>query len=51
MQNFETNSALFADEKKYRKLRKYLRQIEHLNLVPRPLNEEEKQKVKQDTLN
>lgn len=41
----EENKTLFDDEKKYRKLRKVLRQIEHLEVLPRPLNEEEKQKV------
>ena len=32
------------DSKRYRKLRKLLRQIEHLQLVARPLNDEEKYK-------
>lgn len=39
------NKNLLDDEKKYRKLRKVLRQIENLNLLPRCLNEEEKAKV------
>jgi hypothetical protein len=39
------NTSLLEDEKKYRKLRKVLRQIENLNLLPRCLNEEEKTKV------
>ena len=34
-----------ADQKKYRKIRKHLRQIEHLQLLTRELNHEEKQKV------
>lgn len=33
------------DQKQFRKLRKLLRQIEHLELVPRALNDEEKQKL------
>ena len=36
---------LFDDEKKFRKLRKVLRQIEHLKLLTRELNDEEKEKV------
>ncbi len=40
------NESFTEDEKKkVRKLRKYLRQIEHLKLLTRPLNEEEKSKV------
>lgn len=36
---------LREDQKQFRKLRKLLRQIEHLELVTRKLNEEEEQKV------
>jgi hypothetical protein len=39
------DKALFDDEKKFRKLRKVLRQIEHLKLLARELNDEEKEKV------
>ena len=47
MKNNETsdNSELFDDQKKIRKLRKNLRQIEHLQLLTRPLNSDEKLKV------
>ncbi len=38
---------LNEDQKKYRKLRKVLRQIEHLHLLNRELNKDEKQKVKE----
>ena len=36
---------LNEDQKKFRKLRKVLRQIEHLHLLNRELNKDEKQKV------
>ncbi len=38
------------DQKKYRKIRKYLRQIEHLQLLTRDLNDEEMLKVKRKQL-
>ena len=41
---------LNEDQKKYRKLRKVLRQIEHLHLLNRELNKDEKQKVKENYL-
>ena len=37
--------SLSQDQKLYRKLRKHLRQIEHLQLATRPLNDEEKLKI------
>lgn len=39
------HESYITDQKKYRKIRKYLRQIEHLQLLTRELNHEEKQKV------
>ena len=39
------DSILFEDQKNYRKLRKILRQIEHLVILPRNLNKEEESKV------
>lgn len=41
----KNSSVLSEDQKKFRKLRKILRQIEHLLLLPRELNNEEKLKV------
>jgi WD40 repeat protein len=38
-------SELLEDQKNFRKLRKVLRQIEHLHLLPRHLNREEESKV------
>ncbi len=40
------NKSFADDQRKYRKIRKYLRQIEHLQLLTRDLNDEEKLKVK-----
>lgn len=40
-----SESRLKEDQKQFRKLHKYLRQIEHLELLVRQLNEEELQKV------
>ncbi len=46
MKNNQANSNDFVeDQKRYRKYRKILRQIEHLKLLPRDLNNEEKEKV------
>jgi WD40 repeat protein len=39
------NLSLYEDQKNYRKLRKILRQIEHLVILPRNLNKEEENKV------
>lgn len=39
------HESYITDQKKYRKIRKCLRQIEHLQLLTRELNHEEKQKV------
>lgn len=39
------NTSLAEDQKQFRKLRKLLRQIEHLQLLTRPLNDEEKAKL------
>lgn len=47
--NIENDKDFIADQKAFRKLRKVLRQIEHLQILPRPLNEEEKEKVSKRT--
>jgi len=39
------DSSLLEDQKNYRKLRKILRQIEHLVILPRSLNKDEERKV------
>ncbi len=44
--NSSITSSLNEDQKKYRKYMKILRQIEHLELLTRDLNNDEKLKVK-----
>ncbi len=43
--DYAKRQTLNEDQKKFRKLRKVLRQIEHLQLLTRPLNSEEKLKL------
>ena len=44
-QNNLLDTSLLEDQKNFRKLRKILRQIEHLRILPRTLNKDEESKV------